>query len=65
MEVRSTRYYVEWFGKNIWDTYLQDEKSFDTEKEALAFIKHELAPDSRIKRAILTTTKNIYFTDED
>lgn len=65
MEIKSVRYYVEWFGKSIWGGYISDEKSFDTEAEALAFIKNELKPDANITRATLTSTKHIYFTDED
>lgn len=65
MEIKNVRYYVEWFGKSFWGDYISDEKSFDTEVEAIAFIKNELKPDATIKRATLTSTKHIYFTDED
>ena len=42
MEVKSTRYTVEYYSRTIWDEYFSDRRSFNTEPEALAYIQELL-----------------------
>ena len=56
MEVKSTRYTVEYYSRTIWDEYFSDRRSFNTEPEALAYIQ-ELLKNPRTGQVYYTTTK--------
>ena len=58
MEVKSTRYTVEYYSRTIWDEYFSDRRSFNTEPEALAYIQ-ELLNNHRTGQVYYTTTKEI------
>ena len=58
MEVKSTRYTVEYYSQTIWDEYFSDRRSFNTESEALAYIQ-ELLKNPRTGQVYYTTTKEI------
>lgn len=60
MEVKNTRYTVEYYAQTIWDNYYSDRKSFDSENEAFAFIQ-ELSKNPRVGKVFYTTTKEISF----
>ena len=58
MEIKSTRYTVEYYSRTIWDEYFSDRRSFNTELEALAYIQ-ELLKNPRTGQVYYTTTKEI------
>lgn len=60
MEVKDTRYTVEYYARTIWDNYYSERKPCDSENEALAFIQ-ELSKNPRVGKVFYTVTKEISF----
>ena len=58
MEVKSTRYTVEYYSRTIWDEYFSDRRSFNTEPEALAYIQ-ELLKNPALVRCITLLPKKL------
>lgn len=60
MEVKDTRYTVEYYARTNWDKYYSERKPCDSENEALAFIQ-ELSKNPRVGKVFYTITKEISF----